>query len=443
MVAFGVPLGLTLRDRVRQEVRYQARSQVDLVAATAEDLLGRRADLQRLASTASASVRGRVVVVDRAGRLLADSAGPAQLGSSFAGRPEIRAALAGRSFQEARHSQTLGEEVLATATPIVRAGRPAGAVRVTQSVAALNRSVRNSISGLLLIAGVVLALTILAAVLIARRLTGPLRRLEGTARTIADGALDRRARVEGTAEQRSLARSFNEMTARLSRALAAQRDFVADASHQLRTPLTSLRLRLEEAQTASAGDGANASVRADLGAALDDVDRMSDMVSELLVLSSAGERDSPRERVSLAEAAGAAVKRWSGAAAERGIWLSADGDAAGEGSCARADLDRALDALVENALLYSLPGSGVVVRAIPGSIEVLDEGPGIATGEADELFERFHRGSAGSSGPPGTGLGLPIARELANGWGGDASIANRDGRGARAVLSFPPTDAVR
>lgn len=436
-IAFGVPLGLTLRDRVGQEVRYQARSEVDLVAATAADLLGRRADLSRLARSASVSVRGRVVVVDRHGLLLADSAGPGRLGSSYAGRPEIAAALAGRSFQQARQSQTLGEEVLATAAPIVHGGRPVGAVRATQSVAALNRSVRQSIGGLAVVAGVVLALTVLVAMLIARRLSGPLLRLDATAREIDGGALERRAAVEGTAEQRSLARSFNRMTDRLSRALASQREFVADASHQLRTPLTGLRLRIEEALTSCPSGTEGAAVRAELTAGLDEVDRMAQMVSELLVLSSTGERDAARSRVPLAAAARGAVERWTGAAAEHGVWLSSNGDAAGVAWCARADLDRALDSFVENALRYSPPGSRVAVRASGAAIEVLDEGPGLGPGEAEQVFERFHRGSAGRLGPPGTGLGLPIARELARGWGGEASLENRAGRGARAVLSFP------
>lgn len=436
-IAFGIPLALTLRDRVSQEVRFQARSQVDLLAATAADLMSRRSQLERLANKASASVRGRVVVVDARGRLLADSAGSGRLGSSYAGRPEIGAALSGRTFQDARHSQTLGEELLATATPILRRGRPVGAVRVTQSVAALNRAAGRSVRGLAVVAAVVLALTILAAVLIARRLTGPLRRLEGTAREIAEGELDQRAPVEGTSEQRSLAHSFNEMTARLSRALGSQQEFVADASHQLRTPLTGLRLRIEEATAACPPGEEYADAREELRAGLEEVDRMSEMVSELLILSSAGERHAPVESVPLDDAATAAVERWSGAAAEEGIWLSAECDRAARLPCARADLDRAVDSLVENALRYSPPGSRVVVRAAGSSIEVLDEGPGLGAEEHDQLFERFHRGSAGRAGAPGTGLGLPIARELARTWGGEASIANRDGRGARASLTFP------
>ena len=110
-------------------------------------------------------------------------------------------------------------------------------------------------------------------------------------------------------------------------------------------------------------------------------------------------------------------------------------DGAAEGFCSPADLDRALDALVENALHY---GNGrVEVRSRPGALEVLDRGPGLSEADLAAVFERFHRGAAGRAGPSGTGLGLPIARELARRWGGDVTLANRDGGGVRATITFP------
>lgn len=246
ILALGVPLALNVHDRVDSEVRSQARSQADIVAATASDLLGDdRAGLEDLAQVSAANVRGRVVIVDRSGRVLADSAGTATRGEDYGSRPEIASALRGSPVQETRESATLDEELLATAVPVIEAGRPAGAVRVTQSVDAVGRAVRRSVTGLALLGAVVLLLGLSVGWVIARRIARPLDRLDATARQIADGDLDRRAPVEGTSEQRSLARSFNTMTGRLAQALHAQRQFVADASHQLRTPLTGLRLRLE------------------------------------------------------------------------------------------------------------------------------------------------------------------------------------------------------
>jgi hypothetical protein len=139
IVAFGVPLALTLSARVSAEVRTQGQAQADLVAATAGDLLARasRPELATLARTAAAAVRGRVLIVDAGGRVLTDSAGPAEVGTSYGSRPELERALDGHPFQEQRASRTLGQEILATAVPIIHDGRTAGAVRVTQSVGAV------------------------------------------------------------------------------------------------------------------------------------------------------------------------------------------------------------------------------------------------------------------------------------------------------------------
>jgi signal transduction histidine kinase len=442
IVALGVPLALNLRDRVDSEVRAQARSQVDVVAATASDLLGpgSRPRLRRLVQTAAESVSGRVLVVDGRGSVLADSAGGGELGADYSQRPEIAAALRGDAFQRVRHSDTLNTDLLATAVPIVRSGRANGAVRVTQSVAAVHRAVRRTLGGLALIAGVVLALGVLAGLVIARQISRPMRRLTGAARQIAHGDLDHRAPVEGSAEQRSLAQSFNEMTDKLARAVATEKRFVADASHQLRTPLTGLRLRLEEASHAAT----TADAEPDLREGMREVDRMAGMVDELLALSRAQNGSGPGSELDPVDIADDSVERWQAAARERGVDLVRAHDRAPARVFGAApDAERALDSLIENAILYSGRGR-VSVRVNGRDIEVLDDGPGLASGEEDEVFERFHRGTAGRAGASGTGLGLSIARQLAERWGGGVTLANREhGGGARAVLRLGAAERSR
>ncbi len=436
IVALEVPLASSVADRVDAEVRSQARGQADVVAASAADLLGRdaAADLDRLVDASAENVRGRVIVVDARGLLLADSEGTPR-GRSYAGRPEIAAALAGRPDQRERRSDTLDETLLATAVPIVRGGRPAGAVRVTQSVDAVDRAVWRAWVGLALIGLLVLGLGLLVGSFVAGQIARPVRRLDDAARRVADGDLSARAEVEGSAEQRSLARTFNDMTARLERLVRSQREFVADASHQLRTPLTGLRLRVEAARAESGEESA----REELDAALLELDRLAQMVAELLELSRAGERDAGAETLALDDAARRAVARWEAAARERDQRVQLDGGgAAGAAWIARADVDRILDALVENALQYSPAGTAVTVSAVAGGVDVRDQGPGLAPGEEDEVFERFHRGSAGRRGPAGTGLGLPIARELARRWGGDVRLRSRPGGGTVAEVRLPP-----
>lgn len=436
IVALEVPLAVSTADRVDAEIRSQARGQADVVASSASELVDPpdAAALDALARSAAASVRGRVIVVDARGRLLADSSGSGRgLGADYANRPEIARALRGQADQRERRSATLDQDLLATAVPIVEGGQPVGAVRITQSMEAVNRAVRRAWVGLAGVGVLVLLLGLGAGMLIAGQIARPVVRLEETARRVAEGDLGARAPVEGSAEQRTLARTFNDMTARVQRLVASQREFVADASHQLRTPLTGLRLRLEEV----GAETSDPQVREDVDAALAEVDRLAVMVAELLELSRAGERDVPGEPVSLGDAARRAAERWVVEAAARDQRVVAEGEG-GTVHASRADLDRVLDALIENALHYAPAGTTVTVTAAPGGLTVRDEGPGLAAGEHEAVFERFHRGSAGRQGPGGTGLGLPIARELARRWGGDVTLADAPGGGATARITLPP-----
>jgi signal transduction histidine kinase len=436
VVAFGVPLAANLSERVGNEVRTQSRSQADVLAAGVPTLLDAedRPRLATLARSVGRAARARVVVVDRRGRVLADSAGPQSLGGAYGARPEIAAALAGRRVQEQRRSDTLDEQILATSAPVFGSGRRVlGAVRLTQSVDAVAAASRRTVGGVVVAGLAVLVAALLVAFLLARGITRPIERLRAATDRIAGGDVDARAAVEGSQEQRSLARSFNAMTERLARALGAQTEFVADASHQLRTPLTGLRLRLEEARHSEDRAGAARHLDAGLG----ELDRMSQTIEELLLLSRTGEREQPGEEVELADALADARRRWAPTADARGVDLAVAADGGGAVWCARADLDRALDAVLENAILYTPMGGNVRVQAAGGAIEVADDGPGLAPGEEDEVFNRFRRGAAGAA-APGSGLGLPIARELMRCWGGEARLDNRREGGARATLSLPP-----
>ena len=189
IVAFAVPLGLSLSARVNAEVRTQAQAQADLVAATAADLLDRAShrQLDTLARSAATSLRGRVLIVNAGGRVIVDSAGPSEMGASYLSRPEIQGALAGRQTQVQRASATLGKEILATAVPIIHAGRTAGAVRVTQSVSAVHRAVLRVELGIALIALIVLTLGLLAGGLLAAQIGRPLRRLANRRATSGAG----------------------------------------------------------------------------------------------------------------------------------------------------------------------------------------------------------------------------------------------------------------
>jgi two-component system, OmpR family, sensor kinase len=436
IVALEVPLALNLSRRVDAEIRSEAQGQAQLLASLASGRLGDRADLSRLVARGARDLGGRVIVVDSRGRLRADSAGSGLGSSSYASRPEVAAAIDGRTDQGTRHSDSLDQDLLYTAVPVVRDGRTIGAVRVTQSVDAVHAEVRDDVWALIGVGVVALLLGLGVAWLLAGSLARPLRGLARAAGRVAGGDLDARTAVEGSAEQQEVAAAFNDMTERLARVLRAQQEFVANASHQLRTPLTGLRLRLEAAASKADDPG----LERDLVAAEAETERLARLLTELLTLARERQRP-PARQLDLAEVVDAAAERWAARAERSGHTLSLRGEGSVRVDSSADDLAAMLDNLVENALTYSPAGSAVTLGwgrdGATAWLAVLDEGPGIDADDGERVFERFYRGTASHAGAAGTGLGLPVVEALARRWDGEASLANRPEGGARAMVRLP------
>lgn len=434
IVALEVPLVLNVSRRVDAEVKAQAAAEAQLVAASASGELRSddTRDLQRIVREAGRESGGRVIAVDRNGRLLADSAG-AQ--GNYRDRSEIQAALDGRIAQGRRFSDTLNESLLYTAVPIVLGNDVGGAVRVTQSVDAIDRRVRRDVLGLVGIGLIALVLGLAFAWFLAGTLARPLQRLAATARRVEAGDLGARADPEGSREHREVALAFNDMTDRLEQVLAAQREFVANASHQLRTPLTGLRLRLEAASLKAGPEFLE-----ELDAAEREVDRLARLLTALLTLAREGDRPPARQAVSVAEALERALERWKERGMQGGHGLRVDCRDPGIAAASDEDLAIVLDNLIENALVYSPDGGTITLQCDREGGEIVvaveDEGPGLRAGEEKQVFERFARGSSGRA-TAGTGLGLAIVATLARRWGGSARIANRPDGGARAEIRLP------
>jgi len=440
IVALEVPLALNLARRVDAEVKNDAASQAFVVAAGASGSMGRPANLQRLAQKAGSDLGARVIIVNRQGALKADSAGSELLNTSYASRPEIRSALSGLRAQGERHSDELAADILYTAVPVANQnGQTVGAVRVTQSVEEVNNRVRRSVLALIGIGAFALLLGLALAWVLAETLSRPLRQLAASARRVEAGDLSARAEVKGATEQQEVAHAFNDMTERLGRVLEAQREFVSNASHQLRTPLTGLRLRLESA----AMKAADPDLEAELNAAEHEVDRLARLLTALLTLAREGQAPTPGRAVSLEEAAAGAHARWSDRAEQDGGRIALEGSEAVTACASDDDVAIMLDNLVENAIHYSPPGTTVSIRWGQTGTEVWlaveDEGPGIAPGEEETLFDRFSRGTAGKT-MPGTGIGLAVVQMLARRWRGRASIRNRPEGGARVEVWLPAAE---
>jgi two-component system, OmpR family, sensor kinase len=401
--------------------------------------------LDKLVKAYAAQVGGRVIVMNANGVVLADSAGT-DVGQNYndGQRPEIAAALgtplpdgtpqAPHANSLIRFSTQINADLMAAAAPIYDEG-VAGAVRVTKDVRSVTDAVRAVTVGLGVVGAGALIAGLLIAYAIAGSLARPLTRLAAAAKRLGEGDLSSRVgEVGGASEIEELGYSFDEMADRLERAVRAQREFVANASHQLRTPLTGMKLRLESA-AAQTGD---ADLKRQLTAADREVDRLSEIVNRLLVMASQIERGEPTH-VDLGDSVSRAVARWRERATSSGVIMTSTG-AGGAAMAHPADLDQILDNLIDNAIAYA-PGpieleTGRVDSAV--FVAVRDHGEGIAPHERAHVTERFYRGSKTPSG--GSGLGLAIARDLAEKWGGSLTVQTAEGGGTRIDVRLRASD---
>jgi two-component system, OmpR family, sensor kinase len=236
-------------------------------------------------------------------------------------------------------------------------------------------------------------------------------------------------------EIRRLGETLNEMLDRLRRSFERERRFVADASHELRTPVAVIKAELEGALRAG---GHDPQVREALVASVEECDHLAQLAEDLLVLARTGEGELPLrpEEIELSELLGRVARRFEDRAGERGRGIRVEVD---DGQSVYADelrLRQALGNLVDNALRY---GEGdIVLRARPGvtgsELEVADSGAGFSEEFAERAFERFARGDLART-RDGLGLGLSIVRTIAEAHGGTAEVV--PGAGATVRIKLP------
>jgi signal transduction histidine kinase len=434
LVSLEVPLGVQNQRTERRNLTANVSHDAMVVAADAEDAVQRptQRQLDGLAALAAAYANrtgGRVVIVRSNGRALVDTSGRIHGAETFASRPEIRAALAGRYPTGVRNSQTLHESLLYVAVPISSGGKVHGAVRITYPLSAVDARITRYWLILGLIGGVVLIGAALVGLGAARFVTRPLRRLEVAAAAVGEGRLETRADASsGPPEVKSLAAVFNATVAKLERLVHSQDEFVADASHELRTPLTALRLRLE-----------NLPEGADRDAALRESRRLSELVDGLLALARADSGDAGAERVDAAVVVRERRDAWLPVADEQGVTLEASLDEALAVRTVHSRLAQVLDNLIANALEVSPAGATVTLaaRSTPPWIElhISDEGPGLSAEQRERAFDRFWRAGSGGG---GSGLGLAIVRRLVAADDGEVVLREAPGGGIDAVVRLRP-----
>lgn len=267
---------------------------------------------------------------------------------------------------------------------------------------------------------------------VAGRVVRPVRRLTEAATRVAETQnVDQPIDIKRDDEFGQLASSFNEMLGALSLSREQQHRLVTDASHELRTPITSLRTNLEYMQR-------NSSIEEDerrliLDDVLFELDELTGLVTELVDLATDQHHMGEAECIELDELVDAVVQRHRRRTSYNIVYTATSSQII----AAPALVERAVSNMVDNALKWNPPDSSVQVRVENGSVIVSDNGPGIPVEEHEQVFERFYR-TEGARSLPGSGLGLSIVRHVAESFGGQARIIDDGQPGTTIELSFPP-----
>lgn len=377
--------------------------------------------------------------VDRSGPAAGDWLRSAPVGTTVApdGTPWR---LARRRLEVGRGNQPPARELLADRTQRVTKFRA-----LELSVALPLGPIRGDLRRLAwVLGGLTAGLWLTAAVVgpwLCRRTVAPVRAMAAAARDLSPHDPDQRLAVRPTGDElEDLGRAFNGALGRLQEAFERQRRFTAEASHQFRTPLAAV---LGQVEVALRRDREPAEYRETLRAVGAEVGRLNRLTEALLFLARAdAEAVLPDlARVDLKAWLATQVTRWRAANPDTRLLVEAD-DAVPAVSTHAELLAQLLDNLLENAVKYG-PATGPVrirLRAREGGVELIveDEGPGIAADDLPLLFEPFFRSSlARGAGVRGVGLGLSVARRIAEAMGARLTAASEPGRGSRFAVYFP------
>jgi signal transduction histidine kinase len=314
-------------------------------------------------------------------------------------------------------------------------GTAIGTVVLERPTGPLDQNIANLWLYLIALSGAAMAAAAGIAVYFARWVSRPLARLDTAARRIADGDLTVRARSgSGPPELRRMAATFNMMAGRLEALVHGHRAMLADASHQLRTPLTALRLRLDLLAVDSPPAAAE-----ELAGAQEEIARLSRLVDGLIATARAESVTEQLEQLDLHEAVCERVAAWQPVADGNGVKLVAEVPAATVPVIAlgAGHLEQILDNLLDNSIEAVGERGGTVrvcvARSEKGALlTVADDGPGMTAQERSRAFLRFTTGSQN-----GTGLGLAIVHRLVTANGGSIRLADTPGGGLTVEAELP------
>jgi signal transduction histidine kinase len=384
-----------------------------------------------------ATLRGRAVVLDGSGQVLADS----QPASGWVDKAAVSDILSGvpgsGQFTPAAGSRWLyvSRSIGRGRTLVLAAPRPSVKTVTELSREFLAPLVQACLIGLVVSAGL--------AWITARGVSGPLQRMAGAARAVSRGDLSVRMQPTGPEEVRSLSAAFNEMVGRVQTSQQAQRDFVANVSHELKTPLTSIQGFAQAILDGAASD--ESARRKSAQVIYDESDRLRRLVEDLLDLAryDAGQTAVARAPLDLAPLLKAVTDRLALPAKGRGVRIELAGDAVPRLSGDGDRLAQVFTNLLDNAVQHSPDGATVSVRTQVErgwlAVHVEDRGPGIPESELSRIFERFYQldKARPGGGGRGAGLGLAISRQIVQAHGGTLTASSRVGVGSTFTVRLP------
>ena len=431
-----VPIGVTLQahessNTVRVLRRDTGALSVLLTDALNHDNVSRAVQL----SQSYALATGRQVLVVAHGRVVLDSerreSSDARLidiagATGAAGKSGVSRATAHEEAQYYVSAQLTGVTTFANAVLVV-----------TSPVKVTNERIHEEWKDLVLYGLLVLALACFFGIVISGSLVRPLRRIGRDVEAVGNGELDVRVdETSGPSELRALARVINATSARLITLLESQRAFVEDASHQLRTPLTSLQLHLENLQVAEGVSNEN-----DLNNVLAEMNRLSRMVDSLLALARNESKTPVLVAVDVRELVRERAEVWRALAAEMDLEIVIDAPYALGALAVEDVLEQVLDNLLSNAFDATPAGGRVRIEttAVDDHVEihVVDTGPGLGPHEREMALRRFWRGRENQS--EGTGLGLAIVAQLVQLSSGSIELRDAPGGGLDATITLRRT----
>lgn len=445
LLVFSAPLASFVARVERERLVTALERDAFILAGHAKETLNTTAgavlpSLQPYVDSYSKSSDARIVVTNSAGLVVSTSDSTIAFGTDFSNRPEVSGALKGMPAVGERDSATLGERMLYVAVPVLLGDKVLGVVRFSHPKSQVDKEVQDHVMGIVAAGLITLLAAACVAIPLALTIARPISRLKTSTERLADGDFSVQADdTKGPPEVRELSRSFNAMAGRIGLMLESQQHFSGAVSHQLRTPLTALRLRLDQAQEA-VGDSTSP-VAIALEASRVETDRLQEMIEQLLALSRLEGGSTVTVKVNASVIVRSRVAVWESLAAEQNITFKVVGLETAPCVALDGALEQIVDNYIDNALTAAPDNSTITIEVHRVHrhihVDVIDEGPGLSEEKRTIAFERFWRGTEIEN-APGTGLGLSIVRQLAVASGGVAELLPRaDGkRGLIARVSL-------